>query len=71
VANYLINSVHKSDVTRDDSQRRFLAQHIVAMLQQEPIMALGCNDAATIQNNMTTMLQSCIVLKIVVANCPL
>ena len=25
-------SLHKGDVTRDDSQRRFLAQHIVAML---------------------------------------
>ena len=27
-------SAHKGDVTRHDSQRRFLAQHSVAMLQQ-------------------------------------
>ena len=29
-----MDSVPKSDVTRDDSQRRFLAQHCVAMLEQ-------------------------------------
>ena len=28
------NFLRKGDVTRDDSQRRFLAQHIVAMLEQ-------------------------------------
>ena len=48
----------KGDVTRDDSQRRFLAQ-----------TALQCwNNVVTIRNNVTTMLQRCIALKIVVAN---
>ena len=45
-------SLHKGDVTRDDSQRRFLAQHIVV----------------TIRNKVETMLQRCTALKIVVAN---
>ena len=27
-------SLHKGDVTRDDSQRQLLAQHILAMLEQ-------------------------------------
>ena len=47
----------KGDVTRDDSQRRFLAQHSVAMLENE-----------TIRNNLATMLRRCVALKIVVAN---
>ena len=47
----------KGDVTRDDSQPRFLAQHSVAML-----------DIVTIRNNVATMLQRCVARKIVVAN---
>ena len=46
------------DVTRYDSQRLFLAQHSVAMLEQ----------FATIRNNVAITLQSCVALKIVVAN---
>ena len=50
----------KGDVTRDDSQRRFLAQHT----------ALQCwNNVVTTRNNVATMLQRCVALKIVVANC--
>ena len=49
----------KGDVTRDDTQRRFLAQHSLAMLE---------NNVATIRNNIATMLQRCFALKIVVAN---
>ena len=48
----------KGDVTRDNSQPRFLAQHSVAMLEQY------CN----IRNNVATMLQRCVARKIVVAN---
>ena len=33
----------KGDVTRDDLQRRFLAQHSVAMLEQ------CCNNVATLE----------------------
>ena len=40
---------HKDDVKRDDSQRRFLAQHIVAMLKQ------CCNHSKQYQNNVVTM----------------
>ena len=46
------------DVTRDDSQRRFLAQNIVAMLEQ------CCNNVVTIRNNVAAMLQRCVALKI-------
>ena len=53
---------HKGDVTRDDPQRRFSAQHIVAMLEQ-------CwNNVGTIRNNVATMFQRCVALKIVVVN---
>ena len=52
----------QGDVTRDDSQRRFLAQHSVAMLGQCWI------NVATMRNNVTTMLQRCIALKIVLEN---
>ena len=41
----------KGDVTRDDSQRRFLAQHGAAMLEQ------CCNDSKQCRNNVATMLQ--------------
>ena len=44
----------EGDVTRDDSQRRLLAQHIVAMLEQ------CCNYSKQCRNN--------VALKIVVAN---
>ena len=40
---------HKDDVKRDDSQRRFLGQHIVAMLKQ------CCNHSKQYQNNVVTM----------------
>ena len=40
---------HKDDVKRDDSQQRFLAQHIVAMLKQ------CCNHSKQYQNNVVTM----------------
>ena len=51
----------KGDVTPDDSYRRFLGavQHSAAM-----------NSAAAIWNNVATMLQCCVALKIVVANRP-
>ena len=39
----------KSDVTRDDSQRRFLAQHSVAMLEQ------CCNYSKQCRNNVATL----------------
>ena len=39
----------KGDVTRDDSQRRFLAQHIVAMLEQ------CCNYSKPCCNNVVTL----------------
>ena len=45
----------EGDLTRNDSQRRFLAQHSV-------------ENIATIRNNVATMLQRCVALKIVVAN---
>ena len=50
----------KGEVTRDDSQRRFLAN-----------TAPCCNVAVvTIWNNIATMLQRCVAVKIVVANRP-
>ena len=39
----------KVDVTRDDSQRRFLAQHSVAMLEQ------CCNHSKQCRNNIATL----------------
>ena len=39
----------KGDVTRDDSQRRFLAQHSVAMLEQ------CCNHSKQCRNNVATL----------------
>ena len=48
----------KGDVTRDDLQRRFLAQHGVQCW----------NSVVTIRNDVATMLQRCVALKIVVAN---
>ena len=51
-----IKRVTKGDVTRYDSQRRFLAQDRVAMLEQ------------CCPNNVATMLQRFVALKIVVAN---
>ena len=45
----------KGDVTRDDSQRRFLVQHSVGML----------NNVVTIRNNVGTMLQRFVEPKIV------
>ena len=41
-------SLHKGDVTRNDSQRRFLAQHIVAMLEK------CCNYSKQCCNNVAT-----------------
>ena len=48
----------KGHVTLDDSQRRFLAQHSVVMLEK----------VVPIRNDVATMLQRCVALKIVVAN---
>ena len=45
----------KGDVTRGDSQRRVLAQHSVAMLEQ------CCNHSKQYRNNI--MLQRCVALK--------
>ena len=39
----------KGDVKRDNSQRRFLAQHSVAMLEQ------CCNHSKQCHNNVTTL----------------
>ena len=44
----------KGDVTRDDSQQRFLAQRMVAMLEQ------CCNYSKQCHNNVATMLQRCV-----------
>ena len=55
----LIAVALKGNVTRDNSQRRFLAQHSVVT---------GWNNVVTIRNNIATMLQRCDALKIVVAN---
>ena len=54
----LISFSFKVDVTRDDSQRRFLAQHSVAMLEQYR------NNSKQRRNNV----EHCVALKIVVAN---
>ena len=40
---------HKGDVTRDDLQRRFIAQHCVAMLKQ------CCNYSKQCRNNVATL----------------
>ena len=48
----------KGDVTRDDLQRPFLAQHSIAMW----------NNVLTIRNNVATMSQRCVAIKIDVAN---
>ena len=48
----------KGDVTRDDSQRRFLAQHSVATVFQ------SC------QTRSQQCCSAAVVIKIVVANCP-
>ena len=45
----LKNNRFKGDVTRDDSQRRFLAQHSVAMLEQ------CCNYSKQCRNNVATL----------------
>ena len=44
----------KGDVTRDDWQRRFLAQHSVKMLKQY------CNYSKQCRNNVATMLLCCV-----------
>ena len=44
----LKNNRFKGDVTRDDSQRRFLAQHSLAMLEQ------CCNHSKQCRNNAAT-----------------
>ena len=41
--------LHEGDVTRDDSQRRFLARHSVAMLEQ------CCNHSKQCRNNVATL----------------
>ena len=49
---YLFETVagwYKGDVARDDSQRRFLAQHSVAMLEQ------CCNHSKQFRNNVSTL----------------
>ena len=52
--------LRKGDVTGNDTQRRFLAQHSTA---------LQCwNNVASIRISITTMLKRCVALKIVVAN---
>ena len=48
----------KGDVTKDNSQQRFLAQHSVAMLEQ------CCNHSKQCQNNV----QPCVALKIVIVD---
>ena len=55
---------NKCDVTRDDSQRRFLAQHSVATLLQH------CYDIVSNGYNIVPILQGCVVLTIVAANRP-
>ena len=50
----------KGDVTRDNSQRRFSAQHSVALLE--------LNVGTMLQPSETMWQQCCVVLKIVVAN---
>ena len=50
----------KGDVTRDDSQRRLLAQHSVAMLEQ------CCNQSKQCRNNVTTLF--CAKLRIISCN---
>ena len=58
----------KGDFTQDDSQRRFLAQLNVGLLEQCCDHSKQCrNNVATIRNNVATMLQRCVTLKIVVA----
>ena len=42
-------SLHKGDVTLDDSQRRFLAQHIVAILKK------SCDYSKQCRNNVATL----------------
>ena len=45
----MFDILHKGDVTRDDSQRRLLAQHSVAMLKQ------CCNHSKQYHNIVVTM----------------
>ena len=42
-------SLQKGYVTQDDSQRRFLAQHVLAMLEQR------CNYSKQFRNNVATL----------------
>ena len=63
--NFLLEQVKKScaiegDVTRNELERRFLAQHSASMLKHINVV--------TIRDNVATMLQHCVALKIVVAN---
>ena len=53
------NQTLRGDVTREDSLRLFLAQHSIAMLEQ--------SFETVVSNNVATMLQRCVALKIVVA----
>ena len=53
--NFVFYGERNGDVTRDDSQRQFLAQHSVAMLEQ------CCNYSKNAG-------ERCVALKIVVAN---
>ena len=53
-----LSAYTKGAFTRDDSQRPFLAQHSTAMLEE-------CWNH---WNNVGTMLQRCVALKIVLAN---
>ena len=53
--NFVFYGERNGDVTRDDSQRQFLAQHSVAMLEQ------CCNYSKNVG-------ERCVALKIVVAN---
>ena len=53
--NFVFYGERNGDVTRDDSQRQFLAQHSVAMLEQ------CCNYSKNVG-------ERCAALKIVVAN---
>ena len=45
----VLQQVSKGDVTRDDSQRRFLVQHSVAMVEQ------CCNRFEPFRNNVATL----------------
>ena len=61
-SNFVLVLKSKGDVTREDSQQRFLAQHrVVALLRHCFEWGLHCS-------NIAPTLQRCVSLKLVVAN---